>query len=176
MKIWYFILCKSFGSIQEKLTVQSKSITSTNCFLLLRRSHCKFIAYFYTLTLSSFSHSIKGSSLYFWNIFTMNEVKLHLLYLYNTFSSVMVLWFLLSVFHIITSCSALGVKELMLQFWVPTFQKRRTTYPRGLFTLFCFHFSFRRKEKTILGHKMSSFPFLLICSVCSLTTLPSALG
>jgi len=32
------------------------------------------------------------------------------------FLNVVVLWFWLSVFHIITSCSALGIKELMLQF------------------------------------------------------------
>jgi len=40
--------------------------------------------------------------------------------------------FWVSVFHIITSRSALGVKELMLQFWAPVL-KRRTTYPRVLF-------------------------------------------
>ena len=39
--------------------------------------------------------------------------------------------FWLLVFHIITSCSALGVKVLMLQFQAPV-RKRRTTYPRGL--------------------------------------------
>jgi len=39
--------------------------------------------------------------------------------------------FWLSVFHIITSCSALGVKELMLQFWASVW-KRRTTYPERL--------------------------------------------
>jgi len=44
-------------------------------------------------------------------------------------------WFydsLQSVFHIITSYSALGEKELILQFQVPGSQKRRTTYPGGL--------------------------------------------
>jgi len=35
------------------------------------------------------------------------------------------------VFQIITSCSALGVKVLILQFRAPV-QKRRTTFPRGL--------------------------------------------
>jgi len=44
---------------------------------------------------------------------------------------VMVYDFWLSVFHIITSCSALGVKELMLQFQAPVW-RRRTTYPRTL--------------------------------------------
>jgi len=44
------------------------------------------------------------------------------------------------VFHIITSCSALGVKELMLQFWAPVQKRRRTTYPRG--------FCSQRGEKT----------------------------
>jgi len=40
--------------------------------------------------------------------------------------------FWLLVFHIITSCSALGVKELMLQFWATVRKRRRTIYPRGL--------------------------------------------
>jgi len=40
--------------------------------------------------------------------------------------------FWLSVFHIITSCSALGFKVLMLQFWASVQKRRRTTYPRGL--------------------------------------------
>jgi len=31
-----------------------------------------------------------------------------------------------------TSCSALGVKELMLQFQAPVQKRRRTAYPRGL--------------------------------------------
>ena len=39
--------------------------------------------------------------------------------------------FWLWVFHIITSCSALGVKELLFQFCAPVW-KRRTTYPRTL--------------------------------------------
>jgi len=41
--------------------------------------------------------------------------------------------FWLSVFHIITSCSALRVKELMLQFRAPVQKRRTTPYPRGLF-------------------------------------------
>jgi len=40
--------------------------------------------------------------------------------------------FWLLVFYIITSCSALGVKVLILQFWVPVRKRRRATYPRGL--------------------------------------------
>jgi len=40
--------------------------------------------------------------------------------------------FWLSVFHIITSCSALGFKELMLQFRAPVPKRRGTTYPRRL--------------------------------------------
>ena len=40
--------------------------------------------------------------------------------------------FWLTVLHIITSCSALGVKVLMFLFQVPA-QKRRTTHLRGLF-------------------------------------------
>ena len=39
--------------------------------------------------------------------------------------------FWLLAFHIITSCSALGSKELMLQFWAPVWE-RRTTYPGRL--------------------------------------------
>lgn len=45
--------------------------------------------------------------------------------------TVMVLWFSLSAFHITTSWSALGFKELMLQVQAPV-QKRRTKYPRIL--------------------------------------------
>ena len=45
---------------------------------------------------------------------------------------VMVLRFLLLVFHIITSCSALGVKELVLQFWAPVWKRKITKFPRGL--------------------------------------------
>jgi len=41
--------------------------------------------------------------------------------------------FWLLVFHIITSCSALGVKVLMLQFRAPVRKRRRTTFPRRLF-------------------------------------------
>jgi len=40
--------------------------------------------------------------------------------------------FWLSVFHIITPCIALGVKELMLQFQAPVQKRRKTTYLRGL--------------------------------------------
>jgi len=39
--------------------------------------------------------------------------------------------FWLLVLHIITSCSALGIKVLMLQFQAPVW-KRRPTHPRGL--------------------------------------------
>ena len=40
--------------------------------------------------------------------------------------------FWLSVFLIITSCGALGVKEFMLQFRAPVWKRRRTTYSRTL--------------------------------------------
>jgi len=40
--------------------------------------------------------------------------------------------FWLSLFQIIISCSAMGVKELMIQFWAPVQKRRRTTYPRRL--------------------------------------------
>jgi len=45
----------------------------------------------------------------------------------------MMSWFYdfgLLVFHIITSCTALGVKVLMLQFRAPIQKRRRTTFPR----------------------------------------------
>ena len=45
--------------------------------------------------------------------------------------------FWLSVFHIITSCSVLGVKEQMISFRVLV-QKRRTTVPRRLLE-YCYH-------------------------------------
>ena len=43
---------------------------------------------------------------------------------------VMVLWFLISVFHVIISCSALGVKKLVLQFWVPVTEEKKNYFPQ----------------------------------------------
>jgi len=40
--------------------------------------------------------------------------------------------FWLSVFHITTSCSVLGVKEQMLYFRVPVWKRRRTMFPKSL--------------------------------------------
>ena len=58
-------------------------------------------------------------------LYSMEEfMALHLSWFYD---------FWLLVFHIITSCSALGVKALMLQFWAPV-RKKRTTFPRGLYS------------------------------------------
>jgi len=34
------------------------------------------------------------------------------------------------VFHIITSCGALGVKEFMLQFWVPVPEEKKNYIPQ----------------------------------------------
>jgi len=88
-------------------------------------------------------------------------------------SDVMGLWLLLMVFHIITSLSAMRVKELMHQFCGLLVvlgylsQKRRTTDPGRLF-ISIFHSE--GKIKLLAGHKMSPFPFLLI------SVLPSCLA
>lgn len=61
---------------------------------------------------------------------------------------------LLSACHILASRSALGVKELMLQFpglWIVPVswsQKRRRTYSSEKTSLLCFHFSLRGKDRT----------------------------
>ena len=39
--------------------------------------------------------------------------------------------FWLSVFHIVISCSAPGVKELMLRFWVPVPEEKKNYIPQG---------------------------------------------
>ena len=55
--------------------------------------------------------------------------------IFNTWLSRLLSWFhdfWLLVFHIITSCSALKVKELMLQFQASVQKRRKTTLPRGL--------------------------------------------
>ena len=65
---------------------------------------------------------------------------------------VMVLWFLLSVVHIITSHSALGDKELLLQFCrllivqVPALRRERVNYSSQKTSLFLF--PFRGKDRT----------------------------
>ena len=96
----------------------------------------------------------------------------------------MVLQFLLPVFHIITSCSALGFKELMLQFCglmifrVPGSQEVRNTYPRRL------HSStpillFWGKRKLLGSHKITPSFSAHLCSVLpnhltfSITVRPS---
>ena len=69
------------------------------------------------------------------------------------------------VFHIITSCSALGVKELMLQFWAPV-QKRRTTFPRRLFTVL-FSFLLRGNTyKALVGYLISLFSIIRLSCCC----------
>jgi len=65
-----------------------------------------------------FTFRLKNNS----DLFFSDKYLLMMLWFYN---------FWLSVFHIKTSCSALGVKELMLRFEAPV-RKRRTTYPRRL--------------------------------------------
>jgi len=64
---------------------------------------------------------------------------------------------LLSVFHIITSSSAQGVKELMLQFrglWIAlgtwfSEEKNYILHTPEDSALFCFHFLFRGKDKAV---------------------------
>jgi len=70
---------------------------------------------------------------------TLNVTQVNVRTFVLVYPAVMILWFLLLVFHIITSCKARGIKELILQFcglttfWIPGSQKRRrTTYPRRL--------------------------------------------
>jgi len=90
-------------------------------------------------------------------------------------------FFLLSVFHVITSCSALGVKELMLQFHAllifpdTWFSEMKKNYISQKTSLFCFHLPFRGKDKT--AHESRDFPFFYyrLCSVRSLTISPSPL-
>ena len=83
--------------------------------------------------------------------------------------------FLLSIFHMMTSCSALGVKDLMLQFHgLPVFlgtwfSEEKNYIPQG--TLH-FHFPFRGKDKTVSRSRAASFPFLLILACM----LPSPLS
>jgi len=87
----------------------------------------------------------------------------------------MVLWFLLWVLHIITSCSALEVIELMLQFhWslivlgIPVSEENNYVSQRAAHcSASVFHSE--GKIKLLAGHKMSPFPFLLI------SVLPSCL-
>ena len=64
--------------------------------------------------------------------------------------------FWLLVFHIITSCSALGVKELMLQFWVPVPEEKKNYVPRGL----CIQKGDKTAGKVT---RPSFFPFDLSC-------------
>ena len=99
-------------------------------------------------------------------------------------ASVYLSWFYglwLLVFHIITSCRALGVKEFCglsvfssfvdcQYFWVPCSQKKRTMYPRRL-SLFCFLFfcccCSEGKIKLFASHKTSLFFLLFISAACA---------
>ena len=68
----------------------------------------------------------------------------------------------LSVFHIIRSCSALGVKELMIQFQVPVPEKKNYILQRNLCYL-CFHFSLKQKIKNV--HKTFFLPIFDLISM-----------
>ena len=90
----------------------------------------------------------------------------------------MVLWSLLSVFHIIISYSALGVKELMLQFCrlstvlgIP-FSEETKKYKSRKTSLFCFSSLFTGKDKT--AHKSQVCPFFYCLSLWCV--LPSHLA
>ena len=101
-----------------------------------------------------------------WAIFLNNCSFLNITW--NAFTTVVVLLFLLSVFHIITSCSALGCKcscsrfIVCLYFWVHGSQKRRTTPVRRL-SLYHICFPFKRKDKT--APKSWNYPFFYCLSL-----------
>ena len=83
----------------------------------------------------------------------------------------MVLWFLLSVLHIITSCSALEVIELMLQFhWslivlgIPVSEENNYVSQRAAHcSASVFHSE--GKIKLLADHETPLFPFLLVLAV-----------
>ena len=83
-----------------------------------------------------------------------------------------------SVFYIITPCSVLWIKELMLQFHglliVPGTwsQNRWTTAPRRLY---CSVSIFRSEGKVKLTGSHETVFFCLLCLVCSLAVLPTTL-
>ena len=81
--------------------------------------------------------------------------------------NIMVLCFLLSVFYIRTSCSALGVRELMPQFhglsiFPDSWFSEEKNYISQKSSLFHFHFSFRGKNKT--ARETSDCPFFYYSS------------
>lgn len=69
------------------------------------------------------------------------------------------------LFHIITSCSALGVKELMVQFQSPVW-KRRTTIPRRLFTVLLPFLLRGNTYKALVGHLTSLFSIVRPSCYC----------
>ena len=78
----------------------------------------------------SFTVEVQGHYLLFWKqcfglFLGANHISCTVL-----FSQFYDFWLL--VFNIITSCSALGVKVLILQFRAAVRKRRRTTFPRGL--------------------------------------------
>jgi len=73
--------------------------------------------------------------------------------------------FWLSVFLIITSCSALGVKELMLQFQAPV-QKRTTTFSRRLFTILLPFLLRGSTYKASVGHLTPLFLIVRLSHCC----------
>ena len=75
--------------------------------------------------------------------------------------------FWLSVFHIITPCSALGVKELMLQLLTPVRKRRRATFPRRLFTVLLSSLLRGNRYKALVGHLMSIFSIVRLSRCCS---------
>jgi len=93
---------------------------------------------------------------------------------------VVVLCFLLSVFHHIPSYEALGVKELMLQFrglliflgtW---FSEEKNYTSQKTFTVH-FHSPFRGKDKMLISQKTVPSFTAHHFGECSLSVLPSAL-
>jgi len=78
--------------------------------------------------------------------------------------------FELSVFHIITSCSALGVKELMLQFHgLLLFPGTWFSEEKNYITQGTLHFGSEGKRKLFAHHEQCSlFPSAGLSKMCSL--------
>jgi len=75
--------------------------------------------------------------------------------------------FRLVVFHITTPCSALGVKELILQFWAPVCKRGRTTYPRRLFTVLLSFLLRGNRYKASVAHLIPLFLTVRLSCCCS---------
>jgi len=95
------------------------------------------------------------------------------------YTSARVLWFLLLVFHIITSCRALGVNAPIL--WIfdssgySSLRREGGLHISEDCSLFCSCFLFRGKDKTARRSQDCPSSAAHLCSVCSLAISPSTL-